>query len=167
MDEGVRIALKRMKELKLEYQKLERFVVMHEELTGNKIPRDELLADVNNGPNSESVGKEPKRRNNVKKLLDIMERVIREANRPLSRGEIAFGMERLNVTVYASDVPKYLGTLLWRNDSRFVSVGDGYVTKKMSLEAATQQAFRKMEDKKNQSHNDLAEIQDNQFRDRE
>lgn len=139
MDDAIRKALKKKKELLIEVDRLEKFIVTYEELTGEKIPRDEMIARASLGDNpiqnEEQTQKEApkKRRNNIKKLLDVSERLIREAGRPLTRTELAEGMERLNVVVHATDKPKYLGTLLWRNTDRFVSSdGDGYLTVKMA-----------------------------------
>lgn len=147
MDNAIRKALKKQKELMLEVDRLERFISTYEELTGEKIPRDEMIAPVNDGDKAtqktEQMQKEaPKqRRNNIKKLLDVAERLIREANRPLTRTEIANGMEGLNVVVHATDKPKYLGTLLWRNPDRFVSVDDGYLTQALH-KAQNENLFR-------------------------
>lgn len=138
MDNAVRKALKKQKELLLEVDRLERFISTYEELTGDKIPRDEMVSPVNDvdktPQNKEQTVKEaPKRRrNNLKRLLSVSERLINEAQRPLTRTELAEGMERLKVVVHATDIPKYLGTLLWRNPDRFVSSdGDGYMTVKL------------------------------------
>lgn len=137
MDDAIRKALKKVRELRLEVDRLEQFIRTYEELSGSSIPRDEMTSSVNNEDNPQhslnnlEQAKPGKRRNNIKRLLDISERLIKEAGRPLTRTEIADGMERLNVTVHAANAAKYLGTLLWRNDVRFVSVGDGYLTKAM------------------------------------
>lgn len=138
MNDAVRKALKKMKELKVEIERLEQFIRTYEELSGSEVKRDELTVDVKNGENSTNIARTidstpvKKRRNNISKLLKVAERLINEANMPLTRTEIADGMVRLGFTVHASDIPKYLGTLLWRNDDRFVSVGDGYITAKMA-----------------------------------
>ena len=138
MDDPVRKALKRQKELRLELEKLERFIVTYEELSGKKISRDELTLSSDIGEKSPQLGEQTtkevfkRRRNNIKKLLAVSERLIKEAQRPLTRTEIAEGMARLGVTVHATNIPKYLGTLLWRNPDRFVSSdGDGYMTKEL------------------------------------
>lgn len=131
MDDVVRNALIKKRELLKELSKIDAFIEYYEELSGNKVRQDELLTPQKVGvvriDLQDLVEKKSKKRNNIKKILDVAERLIREARRPLTRGEIAEGMERLNVVIHSDDVPKYLGTLLWRNGNRFISVeGEGY-----------------------------------------
>lgn len=140
MDETVRKALKKQKELIEEVQRLEDFIRTYEELSGLLIPRDEMIAVVKDGDKTVNAikkridGRHVKRRNNVKKLISISERLINESKRALTRGELADAMEREGVSVFANDVPKYLGTLLWRNPDRFVQIeGSGYITKELEL----------------------------------
>lgn len=134
MDDVVRNALIKKRKLLTELSKIDAFIEYYEELSGNKVRQDELLTPQKVGvvraDSQDSMKKQPKKRNNIKKILDVAERLIREAGRPLTRGEIAEGMERLNVVIHSDDVPKYLGTLLWRNSIRFIPVeGEGYTVR--------------------------------------
>lgn len=137
IDSTVVKALKKLKELQYEVSRLEAFVSTYEELHGRKLDRDELLS----GGGSHSTHRS-RRRNNVSKLLDLSERLIREAGRPLTRGELADAMERENVTVHATDVPKYLGTLLWRNKDRFEAVDEGYTVAANETTTSDQRAMK-------------------------
>lgn len=131
MDSVVTNALKKKRKLELELSRINAFLDTYEELSGNRIIRDEMLStsDKTDSQNESSTDlmDSPKRRNNLKKLLAVASRLIREAGRPLTRGEIVEGMDRLNVTIHAADKSKYIGTLLWRNKDMFRSTGgDGY-----------------------------------------
>ncbi len=145
MDVAVLNALKKMRKLQQEIKELDAFIAKYEELSGNKIQQDDLLAVpdsvINPHDSLSGSGKIVKRRNNIKKLLDITERLIRESGRPMTRGEIVDGMDRLNITIHSKDKAKYIGTLLWRNDTRFVAVeGEGYALPNMVIENATNES---------------------------
>lgn len=62
-----------------------------------------------------------------REIVEIMERVIREADRPLSRGEIVDAFERREIEIPAQDKARYVGTIAWRNKAKFINIdGRGY-----------------------------------------
>lgn len=131
MDNAIRNALKRKRELYRELRKIDDFISAYEEFSGEKVIKDEMLSQSNENKEEQIVDNSPpktvKRRNNIKKILQITAQLIRESGRPLTRGEVLNGLERMNVNVIAANKAKYLGTLLWRNKDVFISTdGDGY-----------------------------------------
>jgi hypothetical protein len=56
-------------------------------------------------------------------IVAIIERIIREAGRPLTRGEIVEALEQRDVHIPAEDKQRYIGTIAWRHKSVFGNVG--------------------------------------------
>lgn len=60
-------------------------------------------------------------------IAQIMERVIREVGRPMTRGQLVDALERRDVDLPAADKGRYIGTIIWRHKSIFVNIeGFGY-----------------------------------------
>ena len=57
----------------------------------------------------------------------MMERLIREVGRPMTRGEIVDAFAKRDIEIPAKDPARYLGTIAWRNKRIFVNIeGRGY-----------------------------------------
>lgn len=131
MDQVVVNALKKLRELQLETRNLELFIATYEQLSGTKIKRDELLS-IPNSPeqNKNTDGTQPappKRRQSPNQIAEIAERIIREMNRPMARGELVAELEKRDVVLASGDKAKYLGTILWRHKHIFRNIdGEGY-----------------------------------------
>ena len=54
-----------------------------------------------------------------KETAELMERVIREAGRPMSRGEIVDAFDRRDIEIPAKDKARYVGTIAWRQQRGF------------------------------------------------
>lgn len=117
-------ALKRQDELKKELAEIEQFLLLyrrfertgqeHPAISGRSLKQETFLPEVPSkiGPTE---------------YADMAANLIRDARRPLTRGEIADELKKRGVVFPTEDVPRYLGTILWRNRDRFINVpGLGY-----------------------------------------
>lgn len=60
-------------------------------------------------------------------LAEMMERLIRDVGRPMTRGEIVEALELKDIVIPAQDKHRYIGTIAWRNKALFLNVhGRGY-----------------------------------------
>jgi hypothetical protein len=59
-------------------------------------------------------------------VAEVVEMILVESRRPLTRGELAKELEARGVRLPAKDKAKYVGTILWRQSERFENDGDGY-----------------------------------------
>jgi len=117
-------ALKRQEELRKELAEIDQFLLLyrrftrtgHEQVVSSKGSQG-LLSQLLEIP--AKVG--------PSEYAEMAERLIREAGRPLTRGELADLLVKQGVNFPTDDVPRYLGTILWRNRDRFINVpGLGY-----------------------------------------
>lgn len=137
-------ALKRLAELQREIAEVRSFIELYHRFESDASP----AAAASKAPESETqlIGNEldensilpvenakrAPRRNRPegatpKEIAELMERVIREADRPLSRGEIVEAIERREVQLPAADKNRYVGTIAWRNKGTFLNIdGRGY-----------------------------------------
>lgn len=142
-------AVNRMAQLRAELAELETFVRVYYRL----FPEEKLAAKLANGslrlsspyPVDNPVDKpvenvdsdkvrsvipsgRKRRRKTTDPLVDFMELTIRSIQRPLPRSEIVAMIDldgRFNLP--EADKPRYVGTLLWRNNDRFRNLpGHGY-----------------------------------------
>jgi len=60
-------------------------------------------------------------------LAALVERIIRESGRPMTRGEIVEALDRRDVEIPGGDKARYIGTIMWRQKSTFLNIeGAGY-----------------------------------------
>lgn len=140
-------ALKRLAELQREIAEVTKFIELYQrfegvatggpvqaslfeeqpQLIGTDAPTDNVKAvhkSVRNARKNRLPGATPK------EIADTMERVIRERGEPMSRGQIVEALERREIEIPAKDKCRYVGTIAWRNKSRFPNVsGRGYWVK--------------------------------------
>lgn len=94
------------------------------QLTGTTV-ENLTLQPVENSPEKTRKGRPAG--SGPREIAEIMERVIREADRPLSRGEIVDALERREIGIPAQDKARYVGTIAWRNKGKFINIeGRGY-----------------------------------------
>lgn len=120
VDRAVHNAQKRREELQNEIDRIDHFLEMYESLSGVKTPHDSA------GPRISS-----RRRNNIKRLRVLCARLIEDAKRPLTRGEIADGLDRIGIKVHSQNPSTYIGTIMWRNKDEFKPTPEGYITQSM------------------------------------
>lgn len=63
--------------------------------------------------------------------------IIRDAGRPMKRGEIVSELELRGVPMPWRDKGKNVGTILWRHPQFFEQAGDGYIAKKLQAAPLT------------------------------
>ncbi len=145
MANAIENARKRLAELRQEVAEIERFLEMYEAFdTGTGMDHSELhtaqtnakiAGNISTELNSQVVdkivdkiaGKRRRRTTRPAEIVQIAERVIRDAGRPLTRGEIVEALERRDVEIPATDKPRYIGTIAWRNKGTFRNIeGLGY-----------------------------------------
>src|SRR5205807_4316658 len=130
MTHAIENARKRLTELKRQIAELERFVQMYEELdAGTDADQSDIQAARLNGTligNKlvDNVSRARRRkRGRPAEIVAIIERIIRDAGRPLTRGEIVEALEQRDVHIPAEDKQRYIGTIAWRHKSVFGNVG--------------------------------------------
>ena len=122
-------ARRRLAELEKEIKEIQMFIELHEHYSG--LSTDPMQKGATGVVSSESrvVDKRPRRGPGLKPkgIADMVERLIRESGHPLTRGEIVEMLEARDVEMPAQDKPRYIGTIMWRNKSKFVNIeGQGY-----------------------------------------
>lgn len=126
MDEALAKALKEKAELEARLQKLDAYIEIHQELFG----ADGAHHAVENNRNK------PRRRINPgmgERVKNAAVRVIREAGRPLQRGELTDRIQRY-VKIESADPANYVSTVIYRDEDTFVKIdGRGYWLKGLPL----------------------------------
>lgn len=121
MDDSISKALKKKEKLQEELARVEHYIRLHNELFGSD----------GDSSSPQSTGPEPeqtrRRRGKPAEIADAAEKAIRDAGRPLQRGELVGFIEGTGIEIHSDDKPRYIGTILWRQSERFVNVeGRGY-----------------------------------------
>jgi len=129
MDQALANALKRKAELEKELGEINRFLTLYDRFTAGTEP---VGSDVSiSGPGATYVitartGR-GKSRGRPADFAEIMERVLRDISRPLTRTELVDALEQRDVKIPSDDKARYLGTILWRNRNRFINIpNQGY-----------------------------------------
>ncbi len=138
-------ARKRLAAIRAEAAEIERFIAMYQRFEDGNVsrpdpaeidhsretsPQNSLAVD--NGDNSgwpaRTGGPRPA------EIAAMMERLIREVGRPMTRGEIVKAFEARDFEIPGQDKSRYLGTIAWRNKGKFVNVnGRGYWVRGLPL----------------------------------
>jgi len=141
MSDPLEIAKKRLQAIKAEVAEIEQFIRMYEALSAGRVGSeivgvnvgdlDEKLSTiiggegVDNGDNFS--GRRDRMGSKPGELARLMERLIRETGRPMTRGEIVAAFERRDVEIPGKDKARYLGTIAWRHKGTFMHIeGRGY-----------------------------------------
>jgi hypothetical protein len=140
-------ARKRLTALRAEAREIERFIEMYERFERKNVsgpsssgldhseetyPQNSTNSPpVDNWDNAdlgERTGPRPT------EIAEMMERMIREAGRPMTRGEILKAFDMRDYEIPAKDRSRYLGTIAWRNKGKFINVnGLGYWLRNVPL----------------------------------
>ncbi|MDF2119733.1 hypothetical protein PY365_29655 [Roseiarcaceae bacterium H3SJ34-1] len=130
-------ARKRLAEIRAEAAEIERFIEFYKRFedepdanqveaaatpTGGNLSTETVVQVVDKSRRrSDRTGPTPS------EIAQVMERVIRDVGRPMTRGEIVEALERRDIEIQAQDKYRYVGTLAWRHKSIFINVeGRGY-----------------------------------------
>lgn len=141
MSSAIENAIRRRAALQAEIERIDKFINDFNEFMSMRLDEVEALFDPPEPRGIEgnkaslrtnqSVDKSSKslrgQGNPPKEIVELMERLIREAGQPLTRGQIVESLERRDVIIPAKDKERYVGTLAWRKKSIFVNIeGLGY-----------------------------------------
>ncbi|MBV8473626.1 MAG: hypothetical protein JO234_09440 [Hyphomicrobiales bacterium] len=130
-------ALKRLAELKAEVARIERFIKDYRDFSDEPPSVASAANEIGTGGNlSPEESTQPvdnysgaRRRGNTapSELVKLMERIISDVGRPMTRGELVEAIERRDIEIPAQDKSRYIGTLAWRHKGTFINVeGRGY-----------------------------------------
>lgn len=130
MPNAIDNARKRLAALRNQVSELERFVQMYEELKeGTDADKSDTYAGrlsgtlIGNKPVDNFTRERRRKRGRPAEIVAIIQGIIREAGRPLTRGEIVEALEQRDVHIPAEDKQRYIGTIAWRHKSVFGNVG--------------------------------------------
>lgn len=138
------VARERIIALRAEIAELERFLDLYFRLSGSADPvvaaSSQALAlpsqesgkgivslAVENGDKSAAPVEKRRERARPEAFAEHMERIIRDAGRPMTRGEIVKALQARDIAIPSDDPARYLGTIAWRHKGTFVNIeGKGY-----------------------------------------
>lgn len=128
MDPALANALKRRNELKKELEKLDQFINMYHELAGtNREELDMQPYEISATEAMRDAAGMIRPRGRPGDFARIMETVLKDFGHPLQRGQLVDEVEKRGHLIPSEDKPRYLGTILWRNNEMFESIeGRGY-----------------------------------------
>jgi hypothetical protein len=141
MDPVLAKALNKRIELENELARLDQFIAMYQELAGTN--HETVDAEENsegltvaeaaiNGMNDSGGSIRPRGR--PADFANIMETVLKDTGHPMQRGQLVEEVEKRGHVIPSEDKPRYLGTILWRREDKFVSIeGRGYWLKNVSV----------------------------------
>ncbi len=130
-------ALDRLAKLKAQVADLERFIVLYRELAETEGDQTEGDLSTDSGAEADTVASKPvdnlpvgvgrktmraPRTASPGRIVEVIERVMRDVARPMTRGEIVSALDARDVTIPGADKAKYLGTIMWRNRKTFVNI---------------------------------------------
>ncbi|MBZ9760438.1 hypothetical protein LB553_06050 [Mesorhizobium sp. CA8] len=134
MDIAYSNALKRKKEIETELAKIDAFLDMYRQFSGSEQEQSEPHSDESPpAGNRETTSVRRPRRLRPHEIADLSEKVIRDAGHPLTRAEIVSRLESAGIELHSEDKPRYVGTILWREKTRFTNIpGAGYIMADMA-----------------------------------
>jgi hypothetical protein len=139
MTDALYNALKRKKEIEIELEEIEEFLRLHSKFVGTNRDILDTLPLCRNRTNSTdetqllrrlrnlALRSSEKPRGRPADFASIIEHILNDLGRPLRRGELVEQIEQRAVKIPSGDKERYVGTIIWRNRERFVSLQDlGY-----------------------------------------
>jgi hypothetical protein len=136
MDDSVANALKRRAEIERELVDIDLFLALHRRYAGTNTETGaaqplERASENAYTPEEAAAAEEAiaqsKPRGRPADFVRIMEGILKDVQRPLSRGEFVEQIEKRGHVIPSEDKPRYLGTILWRNGKIFENhEGRGY-----------------------------------------
>ena len=123
MSDTIERARQRQAELRAELEKINKFLALYDELQ-EKLGTDTEHSETATKPICKPVSGRVKRRRSVRPqdIANAVVRIIRDAGKPMVRGEIADAVEAGGIKIPSKDKPRYIGTVLWRENERFVNI---------------------------------------------
>lgn len=129
MEDAVKRALRRKRELEQELAEIELFLKVYARFSDRTNIETGDSPDINAARQGEAaettyriLARPLRRRANPAEFAEMAARIIRDERRPLSRTELVEALEKREVELPSQDKPRYLGTILWRNRDRFINI---------------------------------------------
>ena len=111
--------LKKREEIQDELESLDRYIAAYERRHGSKAGQ-KLLALT-----TAEHGKKPRGR--PAEIADAVAEILASSSRSMTRGDLAKALLKKGYQLPSTDPAKYIGTILWRQQERFVNrEGEGY-----------------------------------------
>ncbi|MGV6875889.1 hypothetical protein ACUSIJ_24790 [Pseudochelatococcus sp. B33] len=139
MSDVISKALKKIADLQAQISELKRFIEMHRALEAEVADRqsslgadEDELSSARNAQEYETIPVEnlgSKRRRGTKPsdIVEMVERIIRDVGRPMTRGELVRALEQRDAKIPYEDKGRYVGTIVWRHKGLFENIeGRGY-----------------------------------------
>lgn len=135
MSEAIQEALARRASLQEQIDLIDTFIELHGRIFGeSKAQATDYARKIEPHEAAGEAEASDRGTNDVSAILGHIEGILGEAAGPQTRGQIKRSLEEQGVIIHSKDVSKYLGTLMWRNPDRFVSLeGLGYWLKSRPL----------------------------------
>jgi hypothetical protein len=128
MDENIAKLLKEKQELAARIRQIDEFVRLYGVLFPGgslKISPSSTGATPAVAPKTSVIPRQ--KRAKTGEIAAAAETAIQAAGRPLNRAEIVERLEAAGIELNSNDKPRYIGTILWRNQPRFIYLeGRGY-----------------------------------------
>lgn len=139
MDDAVANALKKKAKLEKQLAEIEQFLAMHRRLSGGSRNADSSGKAPSELPTRVATLHRPTR---PAAIVSAMERILKHAGKPMTRGELAEACEKDGVEIPSADKARYVGTLLWRANARFENYeGQGYWLKGVPIPRTLEEKF--------------------------
>lgn len=135
MDDVLAKALRKKRILEDELEELVRFIATYRRLSGTNTENEEPFEPVDSeNKSADSPPTVRKRHGRPEQFARIMEGVLKDVGRPLNRNAMVAEIELRGVEIPSADKPRYVGTILWRERSKFIHIVDhGYWLKYRDL----------------------------------
>jgi hypothetical protein len=129
MDQAIRHALQRKRELEVRKEEVDKeigeidlFINLHRKFSGTEQERSDIFVEHPEPARPDATVPAPgRKRGRPADFAEIMERVIMDVGRPLSRNDMVEEIEK-RIEIPSDDKPRYLGTILWRHRDRFYNL---------------------------------------------
>lgn len=120
--------MRRREKLLRELEKLDEYINLHRELFGDdgteQAAPPPLAQPVQEADATTTTART---RGRPAEIAAAAERIIRNLNRPVQRGELVERIEAEGIEIHSDDKARYVGTVLWREKERFENIeGEGY-----------------------------------------
>lgn len=134
MSDAIQEALARRKILEDQIAEIDTFLALHEKIFGVKIPREAEGAPAEGLTPETPRKRAPRASNDPEAIVNEIAKILEDTDTPMTRGEIRRAISARGMEIHSKDIGKYLGTLMWRNQDRFINIeGEGYWLKNRIL----------------------------------
>lgn len=137
MFDAIHTAKARREKLLEEVALIDRYLELHHQIFGEAVTETLVATDTAEAEVVPVANREKARPlNDPVAIVNELDEILASSSEPMTRGQLRSALAARGVSINSKDASKYLGTLLWRNQNRFVNVeGHGYWNKGRDLPA--------------------------------